>query len=367
MEKVYYIYARIGGQVREEKVGREVEDKVTAAIAARILSQRIEGTRKSPKEIREEAKAAAEAAQQAEANRWTISRLWKSYKENRPIKGITTDENRFKLYVDPAFGEKQPSEIIPLDIDRVRLNLTKTKSPATVRNVLELLRRIINFGVKRNLCNSLPFRIEMPRVSNQRTEDLTKEELANLLVTIENSPHEIAGAMMKMALFTGMRRGEMFRLQWKHVDQERGFIYLVGPKGGKDQTIPLNEAARELLKNLPERCQQSEFVFPGRNGEQRTDINKAVTAIKSAAGLPKEFRALHGLRHVFASMLASSGQVDLYTLQQLLTHKSPTMTMRYAHLRPGILQKASNLAGDIITASMTNIDEKIVSLKGLKR
>jgi len=57
-----------------------------------------------------------------------------------------------------------------------------------------------------------------------------------------------------------------------------------------------------------------------------------VNTIKKAAGLPKDFRALHGLRHVYASMLASSGQVDLYTIQKLLTHKSPAMTQRYAHL-----------------------------------
>jgi len=62
----------------------------------------------------------------------------------------------------------------------------------------------------------------------------------------------------------------------------------------------------------------------------------------------KDFRPLHGLRHTFASMLASSGKVDLYTLQKLLTHKSSEMTQRYAHLRDEALKKASDLAGDII-------------------
>jgi hypothetical protein len=40
--------------------------------------------------------------------------------------------------------------------------------------------------------------------------------------------------------------------------------------------------------------------------------------------------------------------VDLYTLQKLLTHKSPTMTARYAHLRDSAIRKASDLAGDIV-------------------
>jgi site-specific recombinase XerD len=78
------------------------------------------------------------------------------------------------------------------------------------------------------------------------------------------------------------------------------------------------------------------------------DINQQVNEIKKGAGLPRDFRPLHGLRHVFASMLASSGQVDLYTLQKLLTHKSPTMTQRYAHLRDQALRQASDLAGNLI-------------------
>ena len=77
-------------------------------------------------------------------------------------------------------------------------------------------------------------------------------------------------------------------------------------------------------------------------------MNHALAEIKRAAGLPKDFRALHGLRHVFASMLASSGQVDLYTLQKLLTHKSPVMTQRYAHLRDEFLKRASALAGQLV-------------------
>ena len=65
---------------------------------------------------------------------------------------------------------------------------------------------------------------------------------------------------------------------------------------------------------------------------------------------------LHGLRHVYASTLASSGKVDLYTLQKLLTHKSPLMTQRYAHLRNEALMDASNVISEI-TKSETEIME----------
>ena len=118
----------------------------------------------------------------------------------------------------------------------------------------------------------------------------------------------------------GVRRGEMFKLKWKDVDFERGFIELVDPKGGPSQKIPLNDAARELLSGHIRT--ESPYVFPGRNGKQRVTIAVPMQKIKKKAGLPKDFRPLHGLRHVYASMLASSSQVDMYTLQRLLTHES---------------------------------------------
>ena len=46
------------------------------------------------------------------------------------------------------------------------------------------------------------------------------------------------------------------------------------------------------------------------------------------AGLPDDFRPMHGLRHVYASMRASSGKVDMYVLQKLMPHKSTKMTQR---------------------------------------
>jgi len=159
-----------------------------------------------------------------------------------------------------------------------------------------------------------------------------------------------------------MRLGELLKLQWDDIDFERGFIHVRhNPKGGKDQTIPLSHAAREVLETHPRT--DSPFVFPGRNGRQRSGISVPVNRIKQRAGLPKDFRPLHGLRHTYASMLASSGQVDLYTLQKLLTHKNPGMTMRYAHLRDETLRLASDLAGDLIGQAMNGNPLHVLNMK----
>lgn len=343
IEKIYYIVFKKNGKVFEEKVGRQYVDNMTPAKAAGIRSERIEGKRLSRKEIQELEKAEKEA----ETNRWTFDRLWAEYKRCNPgIKGIVTDKNRFQNYIKPHFGDKEPKDLSPFDVDKLRLTLLKTKAPATVRNILELVRRVVNFGVKKRLCEGPGFIIEMPKVHNEKTEDLNPQQLAKLLKAIEQDTHPQAGSIMKMVIFTGMRRGELFKLKWHDIDFHRGIIRIKNPKGGPDQKIPLNDAARRVLDSQLKT--KSSFVFPGRKGRQRKDINKAVNKIKTKAGLPRDFRPLHGLRHAYASMLASSGQVDMYHLQRLLTHKSPQMTQRYAHLRNEALRKASNLVEKII-------------------
>jgi len=345
-EKVFYAVYKKDGKVYERKVGRQFTDNMTAAKAARRRGEYIEGKDLPRKEKRE-----IEAIRKAkEDSKWTIDRLFNAYMEDRkPGKGKDTDRGRYEKYLKDAFGKKEPSEILPLDVDRVRIRLLKTKSPQTVRHILNLLTWTINYGVNNGLCAGLRFRIQKPPVDNTKTEDLTADELRRLLAAIDHDSHPQAGPMMKLVLCTGMRRGELFRLKWADVDFDRGFIVIRNPKGGRDQTIPLNDAARNLLGKHP---RTSEYVFPGRSGGQRVDINKAVNEIKKAAGLPADFRPLHGLRHVYASMLASSGQVDMYQLQKLLTHKNAVMTQRYAHLRDEALKRAAGVASDIITGAM---------------
>ncbi len=352
-EKVFYVVFKKDGKVFEEKAGRQYADDMTPARAARIRAERVEGKRLSRKEVREQERAKKEA----EARRWTVTRLWNEYKKSNPgLKGIVTDQNRFENHIAPELGGKEPKDILPLELDRIRLRLQKKLKPGTVKNVLELIRRIVNFGVKRNLCEGLSFKMRIPQVHNMRTEDLTSEELQNLLDAIDKDENVQAQNLMRLALFTGMRRGELFKLKWKHIDEHRGFILLRDPKGGPDQKIPLNDGAREVLQNHMRT--DSPYVFPGRGGRLRVDINKQVNRIKARAGLPKDFRPLHGLRHAYASMLASSGKVDLFTLQKLLCHKDPRMTQRYAHLRDEALKRASYVADDIINEVVKPVQKK---------
>ncbi len=90
----------------------------------------------------------------------------------------------------------------------------------------------------------------------------------------------------------------------------------------------------------------SNFVFPGKNGRQRTDFKGPWERIRKPAGLPEGFR-FHGLRHHYASTLVSNG-IDLTVVKELMTHKEMTTTQRYAHLRPDAVKRAAEKAGELL-------------------
>ena len=117
-------------------------------------------------------------------------------------------------------------------------------------------------------------------------------------------------------------------------------------KNKRSEAIPLNQAMRDILDNLSRR---GLYVFANSRGQRRSKLpDKLRDYLRERDALPQDFRPLHGLRHSFASSLASSGQIDLYTLQRLLTHESPEMTARYAHLGDAALQRAAAVASKLL-------------------
>ncbi|MFH0812222.1 MAG: site-specific integrase [Pseudomonadota bacterium] len=340
-EKIYYVKYRKAGKAIEEKGGRQYQDAMTPAKAAGLRVRRIQGDL-SNKERRE-------VEREIPKQRWTIGKLFDEWQASNPhLKGLPQDRSHFK-HIE-VLADKEPQEITPLEVDHIKNEILKTKSPQTCKLALSLLRRIVRWGVKKNLSQPLSFAIEFPQVNNTVTEFLTPKQISRLLEVIDSEPENPGGAMMKVALFSGLRRGELFRLTWNDVDFKRGFIHIRNPKGGRDQVIPLNPETAKVFQRQPQT--DSPYIFPGLNGNQRAEVRRAVNRIKRDAGLPDDFRPLHGLRHTFASMLASSGEVDLYTLQHLLTHKDPGTTQRYAHLRDESLRRASNLVGNLVNQAL---------------
>lgn len=356
-EKVYHIRYRTrrpDGSWAEhsESAGRQYRDNMTPAKASHIRAERIRGHQLPNKERRAKAKEARQKRS------WTISALWEAYKDANPgLKGMQVYEAIYNAHVHPIFGDKQPKQITPMDIDRLRHRQMKGKSPKSVSNALELLRRLANFGNKHGLCEGPGFTIQLPKVHNEKTEDLSPQELTRLLQVIdrhinERNPSRFGAYAIKLALLSGMRRGEMFKLKWDDIDWHRRNILLRDAKSGKDERIPLSRYTAELFEEIKRiEGTDSEFVLPGMAGGMRSSIARAVNNLKQEAALPGDFRPLHGCRHVFASGLISHG-IPKDIVARLLCHKGRGLvTDRYAHVRDDALMAAAELAGRLLEAT----------------
>ena len=349
-EKVYYIRYRKQGKLIEEKVGGQYRDNMTAAKAASIRGVRMEGKEAT----NEEKRTAVRVAKTAEQSRYSFNKLWSLFEEaknaNRTIKD---DRIRFNLHIAPSLGTKSIPELTIQDIDKLRAKLEKAgKSPQTVKHVLTLVKRLLNFALRNGYVESIPgtLHITMPTVDNRVTENITQEQAQKLMQALDEEADQVQASLVRLAMFTGMRRSALLHLQWDDLDFERGFITLRGDVAKKQKTeiIPMNEQARAILNSLPRT--NSRYVFPGRfDDKPRENITPMLKRVREKAGLPDTFRPLHGLRHSFASWLASSGQVSMYELQKLLTHSTPQMTQRYAHLHDDALRKASGVAGTLFS------------------
>jgi len=163
------------------------------------------------------------------------------------------------------------------------------------------------------------------REDNARLRFLTKYEDPVLRTKIRELCPE-REPEFDLAVYTGIRRGEQYRLRWEDVNFEQRLLTIARSKNGAMRHLPLNASAQHALAELYARNSHSEFVCGGVK-EPRYWYQPVVIA----AGL-KDF-TWHCLRHTFASRLVMAG-VDIRTVAELMGHKTLAVTMRYAHLAP---------------------------------
>lgn len=169
-----------------------------------------------------------------------------------------------------------------------------------------------------------------------RVRYLSDAERARLVdAARENHRAPWLAPFVRLALNTGMRKGELLNLEWNRVDLSGHTLYLTEKhtKNDRPRLIPLNKDAlaailelRELHRSINPRAP---WVFVGRNGKRIKDVRRSFGQACKAAGL-EDFH-IHDERHDCASRLAKAGE-SLYVIKELLGHQTIQTTERYAHL-----------------------------------
>lgn len=154
-----------------------------------------------------------------------------------------------------------------------------------------------------------------------------------------------------LALHTGMRRGEQYRLRWQNVDLKHGIITIGRSKTGEARRIQTNSTARDALLGLRERGDGVGYVCPGYDGPRTRDCRNWFETAVQAAGIQN--LRWHDLRHTFASRLVMAG-VPLRAVQVLMGHKRIETTLRYSHLGETHLHEAVERLTEKPTATSTS-------------
>jgi integrase len=156
----------------------------------------------------------------------------------------------------------------------------------------------------------------------------------------------------EIALNTGMRPSEQYRLEWEHVDLAHRVITLPRTKSGGRRHIPMNTTVFTAFRALFERSSGQGRVFIAADGQPLKGYKHWFDLAVREAGL-RDF-TWYCLRHDFASKLVMKG-VDLRTVSELMGHKTIQMTMRYAHLAPAhtlaAVERLVAPSHDVLTAN----------------
>lgn len=257
-----------------------------------------------------------------------FAKWWKAYFTGKRLNTITVralDEARQTLLATVVFEAKEEGDT------------NKYMTPQRVNRYMAWLRHLLNGVVREGKLASNPaLKLTMYKEPKGKTRFLSVEDEKRLLEKLG----PIYGRWARLAILTGLRQSEQFRLQWKDVDLERGMLTLLVTKAGGVQYVHLNEEATTILRKF-DSWQRSKWVFPSENPatplDARNFYNRVWGPAVTSVGI--EWATWHDLRHTFASRLAMNGQNE-GTIAALLRHSTTALVKRYAHLSPSHLKAA---------------------------
>ena len=139
--------------------------------------------------------------------------------------------------------------------------------------------------------------------------------------------------LLEMLYATGLRVSELVSLRRSAVMRDAAFLTVTG-KGSKERVVPMNDRARDAVRQWLTTLEPGPFLFPAKGEEgylSRQVFARDLKALAARAGISSARVAPHVLRHAFASHLLAGG-ADLRVVQMLLGHADISTTQIYTHV-----------------------------------
>ncbi len=372
MDRYFTIRYRLGGKQIEEAWGWESEG--CKAADASVERQKI------MLGIKSGSKVITLVDRKAEVEREHLERVYQQeaekkshitfteyfnnhYLTNKPERTFKHEAALFRKWIKPVIRNKKFTEITEMDMFTIQKNvLNAGRSRRTVDYCYAVIRQTFNMANGQKYSDALhPITKAVRkknRYDNRRVRFFTYNEAKLLLEELSKRSKQVHD-MALLSLYCGLRAGECFALDWCDIDLGRRNITLRNTKNNTTRFVPMPETVVAMF----EKCEMGKGNTPvfskvkmmrGKpvNGERIESISRsyrrAVERLKFNKGITDNAQKVtfHTLRHTFASWLAISG-IPIYTIQQLLGHKSLKVTIRYAHLSPENFKKAAEVLSRI--------------------
>ncbi len=347
---------------------------------------------KTRKEVQEKLKVALREQQQGTlvtAPRQTLAQFltdWLENSQRQSVRPRTYEryEELVRLHIAPALGRYELQKLSAQHLQAFYAKKAEEGlSATTINHFHNVLHKALDTAVKwnlvaRNVCDL----VSPPRRKRYEVHPLTLEQVHKLLAVVEG--HEME-ALFRLALATGLRRGELMGLKWQDINLDAGVLQVrrilsrvpskmpgkgyveAEPKTQKSRrSVVIAPFALEALKQHRERQREAEitagplwqdhdFVFCtsiGTHLNPTRDMLDQLKVLLKKAGLP-DIR-FHDLRHSAATLLLSVG-VHPKVVQEILGHSQISITMDvYSHVLPGMQQEAMSRLNDALREGTTS-------------
>lgn len=248
-----------------------------------------------------------------------------------------------KKHLNPFFGKIALNKISSLQIEEFKSRKQSIGlSNKSINNILGILGKCLKTAQEWEIVDKVP-KIKPLKVAPKDPVYLNEKDYNKLLEVSKDK-----GMFYEMLLFTlrtGVRIGELLALEWSDIDFNEKLVtikrnivngHVGSPKNNKYRRIYL---AQDVFDALNIRRKSNGLVFPSviNTYQTRSSCRHKLEKLCVKANVKKI--GWHGLRHSFASQLATNG-VSLKTIQELLGHSDLKMVQRYAHLEPVTLKEA---------------------------
>lgn len=308
--------------------------------AVKLLARVADGediflSRKQEQEQQQADVAEAKANEARTLRRFLADRYSPHYLATRPSGAATAAR------IEAAWAGLLDTDIAVLtkgQIDTIRAKRRAAGiKPQTINRDVTALKALLAKAVEWGVLQAHPLAAmsQMQEEDDKRVRYLTEEERKRLFAALPHAPQYLK-AMTIVALNTGLRRGELFNLQWTDIRDDGIYVRAGTTKTRKAAFVPLNKTGTDALREWRESSDVvpiAGLVFPSpKDATKRCNTFKRAWKTLTTKAKLQDF-TFHDCRHDFASRLVQSG-IDLYVVKALLRHSTIALTERYAHLAP---------------------------------